>query len=332
MNDLLKTLQNYWINLAQPRLGAQAVYATDEFFAPLERLIQPEEPVFIPGKYDDNGKWMDGWETRRKRGDGYDYAIIKICSGVIYGVDLDTAHFTGNFAPSASIEACYSKTPPDENTRWFPLLHSRALQGNSHNTFEIGSREVWNYLRLNIYPDGGVARLRVYGQVRRELSADELDGEIDLAAMLNGGRALCASDMHFGHISNLIAPGKGVNMGDGWETRRRREPGFDWIILRLAYVGTIARLVIDTAHFKGNYPYECSVSGTLYQGGNEDSIATQSLYWQEILPSQRLAADTEFTFVEQLRDIGEVSHLRLNIYPDGGVSRLRAFGKVRREE
>lgn len=329
MTELLQTLQNYWIDLAQPRLGAEAIYATDEFFAPLERLIQPAEPVFIPDKYDDNGKWMDGWETRRKRGDGYDYAIVKICPGVIYGIDLNTAHFTGNFAPSASIEACYSKITPDASTRWFPLLHSRALQGNSHNVFEVGSREVWNYLRINIYPDGGVARLRVYGQIKRDLGDVKADQEIDLASMLNGGRALCASDMHFGHISNLIAPGKGINMGDGWETRRRREPGFDWIILRLAYVGEISRLVIDTAHFKGNYPYECSVCGTLYQGGNEDSIATQSLYWQEILPPQRMAADTEFTFVEQLKNIGHVSHLRVNIYPDGGLSRLRAFGKIR---
>ncbi|MEZ5535120.1 MAG: allantoicase [Thiolinea sp.] len=328
MTELLQTLQNYWIDLAQPRLGAEAVYATDEFFAPLERMINPEAPVFIPGKYDDNGKWMDGWETRRKRGNGYDHAIIKICPGIIHGVDLDTSHFTGNFAPSASIEACYSKTPPDEDTRWFPLLYSRALQGDSHNVFEVSSREIWNYLRLNIYPDGGIARLRVYGQVRRGVADLLPDQEIDLAAMLNGGRALCASDMHFGHISNLIAPGKGVNMGDGWETRRRREPGFDWVILRLAHVGEIDRLVIDTAHFKGNYPYECSVSGTLYEGGNEDSIATQSLYWQEILPAQRLAADTEFTFTEQLNKIGPVSHLRLNIYPDGGVSRLRAFGHV----
>lgn len=331
MSDLLKHLTSFCVDLAQPRLGADAVYASDEFFAPLTRLIEPAEPVFIADKYDDNGKWMDGWETRRKRGEGYDHAIIKICPGIIFGVDLNTAHFTGNFAPSASIEACYSRTPPTESTRWFPLLSSMSLDGNSHNVFAISSRETWNYLRLNIYPDGGIARLRVYGQVMADLQGRDPAEEIDLAAMLNGGRALCASDMHFGHISNLIAPGKGINMGDGWETRRRREPGFDWAILRLADVGEISRLVIDTAYFKGNYPYECSVCGTLYRGGNELSIATQSLYWQEILPTQRMAADTEFTFVDELRQIGAVSHLRLNIYPDGGVSRLRAFGHIRRE-
>lgn len=329
MSDLLNQLQIYYIDLAQPRLGAAAISATDEFFAPLARMLNPEPAVFIPGKYDENGKWMDGWETRRKRGDGYDHAVIQICPGMIHGLDIDTSYFTGNYAPSASVDACYSPTPPNEQTRWTQILSARALQGNSHNAFAIDSRETWNYLRLNIYPDGGVARFRVYGQVRQDLSALTEHHELDLAAMLNGGRALCASDMHYGHISNLIAPGRGVNMGDGWETRRRREPGFDWAIIRLVGVGEISRLVLDTAHFKGNYPYECSVYGTLYTGGNENSIAAQSLYWQELLPPQKMAADTEFTFVEELKKIGLVSHIRLNMYPDGGVSRIRAFGQLR---
>lgn len=331
MSSLLEQLQTDYIDLAQPRLGGAAISATDEFFAPLERMLNPEPAVFIAGKYDDNGKWMDGWETRRKRGNGYDHAVIRICSGRIRGFDLDTSYFTGNYAPSASIEACYSATLPDEHTAWTQILSARALQGNSHNAFVIDSSETWNYLRLNIYPDGGVARLRVYGQVSRDLSSLTAGEELDLAALLNGGRALCASDMHYGHMSNLLAPGRGVNMGDGWETRRRREPGFDWAIIRLAGVGKISRMVLDTAHFKGNYPYECSVYATLYTGGNEASIAAQSLYWQELLPPQKMAADTEFSFVHELKDIGLVSHLRLNIYPDGGVSRLRAFGQLRSE-
>lgn len=329
MSSLLEALQTEYIDLAQPRLGGKAIAATDEFFAPLERMLNPEPAVFIPGKYDDNGKWMDGWETRRKRGNGYDHAVIRICSGLIQGVDIDTSYFTGNYAPSASIEACYSATLPNETTLWTQILSAQALQGNSHNTFKIDSSETWNYLRLNIYPDGGVARLRVYGQVSQDLSALNQGEELDLAALLNGGRALCASDMHYGHMNNLLAPGRGINMGDGWETRRRREPGFDWVIIRLAGVGEISRIVLDTAHFKGNYPYECSVYGTLYTGGNEASIAAQSLYWQELLPPQKMAADTEFSFVEVLNKIGAVSHLRLNIYPDGGVSRLRAFGQLK---
>lgn len=331
MSNLLEQLNKRWIDLAQPRLGAAGLYATDEFFAPLERMLNPEPAVFIPGKYDENGKWMDGWETRRKRGDGYDYAIVRICPGRIHGIDLDTSHFTGNYAPSASVEACYSVEAPDERTQWTTILGASPLQGNTHNVFALENDQTWTHLRLNIYPDGGVARMRVYGEVVRDLSHTPVDEELDLAAMINGGRALCANDMHFGHINNLIAPGKGVNMGDGWETRRRREPGHDWAILRLAHPGEIRRLLIDTAHFKGNYAYECSVAATLFQGGSEDSIATQSLYWQDLLPRQKLAADTEFLFEKELLAIGPVSHLRLNIYPDGGISRLRAFGHISAE-
>ena len=328
MTQLLAQLQNSYINLAQTRLGAKPIYATDEFFAPLERMLNPEPAVFIPGKYDENGKWMDGWETRRKRSTGYDYALVQICSGVIHGVDIDTSHFTGNYAPSASIDACYSLSPPDETTQWTEILSAQALEGNSHNAFQIESAGTWNYVRLNIYPDGGVARLRVYGEVQANLAQFADNELIDLAAMLNGGRALCASDMHYGHISNLIAPGRGINMGDGWETRRRREPGFDWAILRLATLGEVSKIVLDTAHFKGNYPYECSVYGTLYTGGSEASIAAQSIYWQEVLAPQKMAADSELVFIDQVKSIGPISHLRLNMYPDGGVSRLRAFGTI----
>lgn len=332
MSELLNQLSTQWVDLAQPRLGAEGIFATDEFFAPLERMLNPEPAVFIPGKYDDNGKWMDGWETRRKRGDGYDYCIVKICPGIIHGVDLDTSHFTGNYAPSASLEACYSDTAPNESTVWTTLLDATPLQGNTHNVFAttIDNSPVWNYLRLNIYPDGGVARLRVYGEVHRDWANTTETEELDLAAMINGGRALCTNDMHFGHMNNLIAPGKGINMGDGWETRRRREPGHDWTIIRLGHPGEIKRILVDTAFFKGNFPHECSISGTLFEGGSENSIATQSLYWQTLLPSQRLSADNEHIFEQELENIGPLSHIRLNIFPDGGISRLRLFGQIRR--
>ncbi|HPQ97003.1 MAG: allantoicase [Thiothrix sp.] len=330
MRELLNTLQHQWIDLAQPRLGAKGIHASDEFFAPLERMLNPEPAVFIPGRYDDNGKWMDGWETRRKRGEGYDHAIVRICPGVIHGIDLDTSHFTGNYAPSASVDACHSATEPDADTVWTPILESSTLQGNSHNVFAIENRACWNYLRLNIYPDGGVARLRVYGEVHRDWSGHETGMEIDLLAMENGGRALCANDMHFGHMSNLIAPGRGINMGDGWETRRRREPGHDWAILRLGHVGEIRRIVIDTAHFKGNFPHECSVSGAFMSGGDEASIATQSLFWRTLLPPQPMHADSIHEYLDEIQAIGPLTHLRLNIFPDGGVSRLRAFGHLHR--
>ncbi|HPE60991.1 MAG TPA: allantoicase [Thiolinea sp.] len=328
MSELLKNLQNRWIDLAQPRLGARGLYATDEFFAPLERLLQPEPAVFIPGKYDDNGKWMDGWETRRKRGEGHDYAIVRLCPGVIHGVDLDTSHFTGNYAPSASLDACHCAGDPDDSTVWTPLLTAQALQGNTHNGFSIDNPDCWTHLRLNIYPDGGIARLRVYGEVRYDWRTRKVGEETDLLAMEHGGRALCANDMHFGHMNNLIAPGRGINMGDGWETRRRREPGHDWAILHLGHAGEIHRIVIDTAHFKGNFPHECSVSAAFMQGGSEASIATQSLFWQTLLPPQKMRADSLHEYLDEVQAIGPVTHVRLNIFPDGGVSRLRAFGQL----
>ena len=325
----LPAFANRYVNLAQPRLGAEAIYATDDFFAPKERMLNPQDPVFIDGKYDDNGKWMDGWESRRKRGEGYDYCIVKLCPGMIHGVDIDTSHFTGNYAPSASIDVCYSQTKPDDNTQWSELLPAQTLQGDSHHYLDVTSDSVCTHLRLNIYPDGGVARLRVYGVVKYDWSTQSGAELVDLAATLNGGRALNCSDMHFGHINNLIAPGRGINMGDGWETRRRREPGYDWAILKLGHTGLIKKIEVDTAHFKGNFPHKCSVMGAMVTGGSEETLTAQSLYWKTLLPEVSLSADEIHNFESEVQDIGAVSHVRLNNIPDGGISRLRLYGNVR---
>lgn len=315
------------VNLAQPRLGAEVIYASNDFFADKSRMLKPEEPVFIEGKFDDNGKWMDGWESQRLRGSGHNVAIIKICKGLIKIIDLDTRHFTGNYAPAASIEACCLDGEPDQNTAWEKILDSVSLTGDSHNYFSVENLHQWTHLRLHIYPDGGLARLRVFGEVCCQLSADSQE-LVDLAAMSNGGRALACSDMHFGHMNNLIAPGDGINMGDGWETRRRREPGFDWVIIKLAYPGVIEKIEIDTAFFKGNYPFEASLCADYFTGGSEDTIKSQCLYWHKVLPETRLQADYKHVFSQELSNIGPVTHIRLNIYPDGGVSRLRVWGRA----
>jgi allantoicase len=167
MDNLIPSFVNDWINLAQPRLGAEVIYSTDDFFAEANRMLKPEEPVFIEGKFDGNGKWMDGWETRRRRNGGYDHAIVKLgLPGIIKGIDIDTRHFTGNFAPATSLEACNTNTAPDQNTQWVMIIPSVSLQGDSHHYFEIDEDLTFSHLRLNLYPDGGVARLRVYGQVQ----------------------------------------------------------------------------------------------------------------------------------------------------------------------
>ncbi|MCL9775333.1 allantoicase [Vibrio methylphosphonaticus] len=317
-----------YINLADEKLGAEALFATDDFFADKSRLLHRAPPEWKDDLYDDNGKWMDGWESRRKRSEGYDYCVVKLgLAGTIAGLDIDTSFFTGNFPPSASVDAIYSPNEdPTELTHWEEILPSQALSGDQHHLNEITSDKVFTHVRLNIYPDGGVARLRVYGQPSVDWEAIDPQQSVDLAAVEHGGRALVCSDEHYGNKSNILGPGRGENMGDGWETARRRTPGNDWVIVALGHVGNIGRVVVDTAHFKGNYPDSCSIQAAYVKGGTDDQVATQSLFWQELLPAQKLNAHDIQEFVSQVNEIGPVTHVRLNIFPDGGVSRLRLFG------
>ncbi|UQS15141.1 allantoicase [Pseudomonas sp. HS6] len=319
-----------FVNLADARLGTKIISVTDDWFADANRLFQPTPAVWKEGVFDDNGKWMDGWESRRKRFEGYDSAVIRLgVPGSIKGVDIDTSFFTGNFPPSASLEACFlASGEPDENTQWTEVLSAVELQGNSHHYHEISNDKAFSHLRFNIYPDGGVARLRVYGVPHRDWSAVGDNEQVDLAAALNGGRALACSDEHFGRMSNILNPGRGINMGDGWETARRRTPGNDWVIVALGHPGEIEKIIVDTLHFKGNYPDTCSIQGAFVKGGTDSQIETQSLFWRDLLPSQKLEMHAEHTFVEQIKALGPITHIRLNVFPDGGVSRLRVLGKV----
>jgi len=317
-----------WIQLEQPRLGTRVTFATDEFFAAKERLIQPAEPVFIADKYDDHGKWMDGWESRRRRTPGSDFCIIRLgVPGIVRGVDIDTSHFTGNYPPQASIEACTSEDDEPE-ADWTEIVPMTELEGDSHHYITVTGESVWSHLRLNIYPDGGVARLRVYGEVRP--GKDGGEGSIDLVALRNGGRALSASDEHYGSMHNLNLPGRGSNMGDGWETARRRGPGNDWVIMALGRAGNVERVEIDTAHFKGNYPDRVSVESAMFT--NHDEAAADNARWQILLPETKLQMDQQHYFESELQDVGAVSHVRVSVYPDGGVSRVRIYGQVAEDE
>ena len=312
-----------WVRLEQPRLGTRVTYATDEFFGARERLIDPGEPVFIPDRYDDHGKWMDGWESRRKRTPGHDYCILRLgIPGIVRGVDIDTRFFTGNYPPEASLDACVSgdDVPAGE---WTEILGRVALGGNSQHLHAIDSDGAWTHLRLNIYPDGGVARLRVYGEIRPDFGGAA--GRIDLAALENGGRALACSDEHFGSMHNLLVAGRGVNMGDGWETARRRGPGNDWVIVALGCAGTIEAVEVDTAHFKGNYPDRVALEAASF-ADNPAALAAGA-EWQPLLAETKLGADRQHVFDGELAQPGPVTHVRMSIYPDGGVSRLRVYGR-----
>lgn len=317
------------VDLAHPALGSRVVFASDDFFAPKERLISPEEAVFIPGKYDDHGKWMDGWESRRRRNTGHDFCIVRLgAAGTVRGVDIDTSHFTGNFPPAASIEACVSDSeiPPD-GTVWTEIVPFAALAGNSHHLLPAVAAGPWTHVKLHIFPDGGVARLRIYGRVHVDWSKREVGTPVDLASALSGARPVACNDEHFGRLVNLTWPGRAATMGEGWETRRRRTPGNDWGILELGTSGTIECLVVDTAHFKGNYPDRVSI-----QAGGPDplpdaALVAQSMFWPVLLDEQKLEMDREHVFDTQIKKHGPVRYLRINVIPDGGISRLHAIGK-----
>jgi len=316
-----------WVRLEQPRLGTRVVYATDDFFADKQRLIDPAEPVFVPDKYDDHGKWMDGWESRRKREPGHDYCIVRLgIPGLLHGVDIDTRFFTGNFPPAASIDAVVSEQEIPQDG-WRELLPRTTLAGDAHHLLPVDDAEAVTHLRLNIYPDGGVARLRIYGEVKPDWSKADRTRVIDMLALAHGGRALMCNDEHFGSMHNLNLDGRGINMGDGWETARRREPGNDWVVLALGCPGVIEAVEIDTAHFKGNYPDRAALQAALVAGDDLAQLRRQSSDWPYLLPENKLEMDRQHRFTHELEDLGVVSHVRLSIFPDGGVSRLRLYGK-----
>ena len=325
-----------YIDLAAERLGGRVLTANDEFFAPRENLLKAAAPVWIADKYTDVGKWMDGWETRRRRTPGYDWCIVKLgLPGAIHGVVVDTTHFKGNFPEQCEIESCAMDGDPnlsqllDSATKWRVLLPKSSLAGDSRNPFPLELSPRVTHLRLKIYPDGGVARLRVHGEVMPDWPALQRGaGEIDLAAAEHGGWAIVSSDMFFGSSNNLLQPGPSIGMHDGWETRRRRGPGHDWCIVRLGAPAKISRVDVDTSHFKGNYPDSCSLEVCSAPRELTDPEALGALPWKEVLANKKLRADSLHSFQKELVESGEATHARFHIYPDGGVARLRIYGTL----
>jgi len=372
------------LDLASDEVGGKVHSASDDFFAPKENLIKESSPIFIPDQYTEVGKWMDGWESRRKRNlsptHNHDWCVIQLgLPGIIRGINVDTAFFVGNFPEFCSLEA---REEAREETReearekagahaldgtmqkasevgkkqafsseksWQEILPKSKLQGGTGNLFPILSLKRWTHLRLKIYPDGGVARLRVYGDVVPDWTALKSSKELfDFAAATNGGRVITCSDMFFGQKDHLIYPGTPKTMGDGWETRRRRGPGHDWTIVKLARAAKLQKLEINTHHFKGNFPESCSVEALTLPGNASGASESEQLGhlgqpelssadfrdrpdlpWREILPRTQLQADSRRLFEKELlkEALGQkIDYLRLNIYPDGGISRLRAYG------
>lgn len=329
MSEVIGTPSAFFglVDLANAQVGGQVLLCSDEWFASASNLVKPEPAVFDPNAYCDTGKVMDGWESRRKRVPGHDWAILKLgVPGRIRGVDIDTAHFLGNHGPFASIDAC--SAPADatgewlrDHADWVEVLPEQPLKRGSPNLAGVVADGVFTHVRLNMIPDGGIARLRVYGEpVPSELS----EGEVDLAALANGARTLVCTDSFFSPMQNLILPHESTYMGGGWETRRSRPPGLDWIVVQLARPGVLSRIVLSTTWFKGNYPDRAQVDG-LYWPDAPPSKLVDHPDWRPLTAETKMRAHTDH--VLSVTDATPVTHLRLRIVPDGGIARMRAFGR-----
>ena len=320
------------VDLAAARVGGRAIAANDEFFAPKENLLQPGRGVFVEGRYTDRGKWMDGWETRRRREPGHDWCVIRLgIPGVIRAVTVDTNHFRGNYPESCSLDAASAAAEPTPDTLaglpWREIVPRTPLQGHAENHIDVIDGARATHVRLNIHPDGGVARLRVWGTPRPDWTALAATGRpIDLIAIAHGGEPLASSDAFFSEPLNLLMPDPPAHMGDGWETRRRRGPGHDWVVIRLGHRGIPTALEVDTTHFKGNFPDGASLDACDAPETPPASAPGPEAGWRELLPRSALRANDSHRF--DLGAAAPVTHVRLNIFPDGGVARLRLFGRL----
>jgi allantoicase len=323
-------------DLASRALGAAVVWANDEFFAAKENLINPSPAVFTPATFTHRGQEYDGWETRRRRpgapgtaGTTHDSAVIRLGSpGIVRGVVVDTAFFRGNYPPRCSIDAAWADgyPSPDELAAapWTEIVPPHPLDGDTAHRIPVGvdgDDRRFSHVRLNMLPDGGIARLRVHADPVPD--PDLLDGlTVNLAALRDGARVSACSDMFYNRADKMLMPGEPADMGDGWENARRRDGGNDWVELALTAQGVIDVLDIDTTHYKGNAPHTAKVSAACLAPGT----TLRPTDWFELLPPTRLQPDTPHRY--PLRDPRPATHLRLDVYPDGGIARLRAWGSA----
>jgi allantoicase len=316
-------------DLASRALRGGVVAVSDDSFAEKENLIAPGHPVQRSATFGHKGHLYDGWETRRKRGPGgalpahgeHDWAIVRLgAPGVVRAVVVDTSFSTGNHPRSCSVEACFADGYPAslDDSEWTEIVSRAALTGDSRHVFHVSAARRFSHVRLRIYPDGGVARLRVHGAVVP--SPALLEGlTFDLAALSNGGDVVSCSDLFYSAPRNVISPGLSRVTGEGWETRRRREPGNEWLVVRLAGQALVSLAEIDTSGYIGNAPGAASLAGRDEGGGGEAP-------WTVLLNPLPLLPDTPHRL--RLAAPKPVTHVRLNVFPDGGIARLRLHGSL----
>jgi len=321
MADGFRTLPD----LASRLLGGSVVHADDDFFAGRENLLTPGPAVHDPAAFGLRGKVYDGWETRRRRGPGDDHAVVRLgVPGVVEGVVVDTSWFAGNYPPHVSVAATelpgYPSVDEVLGAVWTPLLSRVAVEGDTTNDFRVDLGRRFTHVRLTLHPDGGVARLRVHGTPAPDPAL--LTGTVDLAALENGGDVVACSDMFYASARNLLMPGRARTTGEGWENARRRTGGNDFVTVRLCGAGTVRRVVVDSSCFVGNAPGEVSVRGVDARSRDADDPEA----WVDLVPRTRVQPDTRHHLPAE--HAGPVTHVRLDVYPDGGLARLRVLGEL----
>ncbi|WP_044419247.1 allantoicase [Halarcobacter anaerophilus] len=326
------------INVASRELGSKIIFTTDEFFAKANRMLQESEAIF-EDKYDENGHWMDGWETRRRRDGGNDFCIIKLGNiSKINSFLIDTSHFRGNYPLAISIKGCNEKEIDDksfinqiDSLKWLELLEQSDLEGDKKQNFSSKDFSEITHLKVDIYPDGGIARFKAFGKICFDEKLYK-ENNINIASMKNGARAVYTNNEFFAPLRNILKDEDAINMGDGWETRRRREPGFDWGIIELAKPAIIDNIMVDTNFFKGNFADSFSICSAYLKDTTDNSLITQSMFWEELIGKQKLSMHKKHYFDNSfLLHKKPVTHIRVNIFPDGGISRLKLFGKFIKE-
>ncbi|KAI4117125.1 MAG: hypothetical protein LQ345_002573 [Seirophora villosa] len=345
-SEIDRTFKPSCIDLISASLTSTILHVSDEFFAPASNLLQPHAPIRRPGVFVPTGAWYDGWETRRHNPLPYDWAVVKlgVASGRVRGVEIDTAFFDGNHAAGVVVQGCFevgeaadARVMKDDYKGWREILGWRPCGPSRRQAWKVNDeeREI-THVRLCMFPDGGIARFRLYGVVvpvfpSSSSSSSISSPEMELSAATMGGLVLAASDEGFGSsASNLLLPGRGVDMGGGWETKRSREKGHeDWVVVKLGARGKLRRLVVDTAFYRGNFPRAMRVHGIEVSGEEEAPTTAEDGRWQEVVGEKELRPDREHEYEgEALRDVQGVAytHLKLTIVPDGGVKRFRVFG------